>query len=288
MARVHPIKGDNNQYGIFDNFTDTAVFPLEISNGEISSTTFSFKGGKVTEMDHKVAELIHAMDRKGTITKKSDGETIILDCSGIFNEAPFEFVQNIDEFNGVVKVNFKTGQVHFFEKLHQAATFTWTPKSVDHFEFRKEGRHPKSSHKIFSEVMQRSGFMFSEVFNHESCMSLTVDNMTEGLIGNLIINTFVGQRGQKYHRGIKMIQDSSTYIWPYLWADQELFNIKMGTDHKYKSIQFVCPIMKEWAENEFEGGITSPIILKVHRGRGRNHTPELTVSVTHQLANITQ
>jgi hypothetical protein len=287
-ARTHPIKADQNRFGIFDSVTNTAVFPLNIKDGEISDKTFSFSGrGKVNEMDHKLGEMIHTMSKKGAITKKSDGESTILDCSGIFKSEPFSFVNNLQNFNGIVKLNFKNEKIFFFEALEEVPSFTWTPKSKDHFEFRKDGRHPQSSHKIFSEIMQRSGFMFSEVFSHEACMNLVVENMSEGTIGNLVMSTFVGERGKKHHRGIKMIQDSSTYIWPYLWTDQKVLDIEMGTDHKYRSIKYVCPTMKNWA-TQFSGGISEPVIIKICRGRGRNHTRDVTVSITHQLMEIEQ
>jgi hypothetical protein len=287
-TRTHPIKADKNSFGIFDSVTDSAVFPLAIKDGEIGNQTFSFTGkGKVNEMDHKLGEMIHTMSQKGAITKHSNGESTVLDCSGIFKSAPFDFVTKLGNFNGIVKINFKTGKVNFFEELEEPATFTWTPKSTDKFEFRKDGRHPLSSHKIFSEIFQNSGFMFSEVFSHESSMSLVVENMNEGLIGNLVMNTFVGQKGQKYHRGIKMVQDSSTYIWPYLWGDQSALQIDMGIDHKYRSVKFVCNTFKQWAK-QFEGGIPSPVILKLQRGRGRNYTKDMNISITHQLMDVVE
>jgi hypothetical protein len=286
MPRVHPFKSSND-FGIFDDVTNTAVIPLVIVDGVINTETFCFNGkSKIADMDHKLGEMIHSMNRKEDITKKSDGENIILDCSKIFKNKPFNVVEGIRDFNGIVKLNFRTGKIDFFGKLENPQTFTWRPKSTDGFEFRKDGRHPQSSHKIFSEVFQRSGFMFSEVFSHQSNMNLVVENMSEGLIGNLVMNTFIGEKGKKSHRGIKMVQDSSTYIWPYLWADKDVFKFTMGTDYKYRSIQYVNNTMKQWS-NQFDEKINYPVILNISRGRGKNHTEDVTISVTHEWLELT-
>ncbi|MEO5348939.1 MAG: hypothetical protein H7836_04775 [Magnetococcus sp. YQC-3] len=281
MSRVFPFNAVNadseNQIAIFDNLTETAVFPLSIVDGEISKETLVFAGKtRVSDIDHKLSEMMTVMN-KGFI-KSSEDDRTILDCSPLFNDQ-FQSIKQLTEFQGYVKLNFKTGKMSLFEEI-DPVTWTFNPNGVDSFEFHKEGRHPQSSHKIFAEVMQKSGFFFSQVFTHESMMVTTVDNFSKGIVGELVMNTFVGLAGQKYHRGIKMIQDAGSYVFPYLWESDNMFNIKMGIGHRYQNIQFVCPIMTKWGK-KFET-ISTPIIMKITRGRGNNHTPAVTVSITHQ------
>lgn len=284
--RVHPIKA-NNGYGIFDLMTNSVVFPLEINDGVISNETLTFTGkNKTTEVNHKLGEMIHLMNNKDHFKMSTDGETSILDCSGIFENAPFSFLKQIKNFNGIIKVNFQSKQVHLFEKVEQPVVWKWSPKSADKFEFKKEGRHPQSKHKIFSEMLEGPGHIFSEIFAHEASASIVVEDMKTGIIGNLMMNTFIGDTGKKFHRGVKTVQDMASYIFPYVWQNDEVLRISMGTNHRYKGVQFVSNLMKKWASPI--AGVDYPVILNMKRGRGRNHEKELNLSITHALIDITQ
>jgi len=282
--RTHPLRDDQKEFGIFDKVTASAVFPIQIIDGIMKRETFTFKGqNRVAETDHKLNDMIHSMNYKGTVIKHSDGETTTLDCGGIFKSPPFEFIQKLQDFTGIVKVNFNSGNIFLFEKVKDAISFEWSTEIKDSFKFKSDGRHPQSSHKIFSEIFKRSGFMFSEIFGHESCIHLVVENMSEGIIGDLIMKPFVGEKGNRHLRAIKMIEDAGSYIFPYIWGNQPMLKINMGIDYKYLSTQFICPLLETLTKENFEEEITNPVILRMSRGRGRNHTDNVTFNITHQL-----
>ncbi|MBC8427398.1 MAG: hypothetical protein H8D97_00755 [Proteobacteria bacterium] len=283
--RVHPIKADNG-FGIFDFMTNCAVFPLEIQDNEISNETLVFTGkSRTSEVNHKLGEMIHSMNNSDGFEVKTNGETTVLNCSKIFKTSPFSDIHQIGNFSGIIKIDFQNEKFYLFEKV-DLVVWTWTPKTTDKFEFRKDGRHPQSSHKIFSEFFSGPGFMFSEIFSHESNANIVVEDIKRGIIGNLAMNTFIGETGKKFHRGIKTVQDMVTYIFPYIWQNDEVLRVSMGTNHRYKSVQFVSKLMQNWVSSI--DGIEAPIILNMKRGRGRNHEENIKLSITHVQANVQQ
>ena len=287
--RLFPFNGSNG-VGQFDPLTGIVVFPLVIKDGNISNETLQFMGSnKSGNIDHQLGEMISIMGEKSFI-KNTDGNKTILDCSGLFDDARFQQIKNIQNFSGYVSLNLKETQqadpskpaFHFFEEIENAQEFiwTWTPQSVDKFEFHSEGRHPLSTHKIFAEVMQDGGFFFTQIFPQETTAIFTVENFTKGIIGRMKMNTFVGEPGRKTHRGEKMLGDAASYVLPWLWENNNIFEIKKGVNHRFKSIQMVCPIIQRWSKDW--GNISNPIMLKLTRGRGEKHTDEVTVQITHQ------
>jgi hypothetical protein len=287
--RSHPLSAGGNNFCVFDPMTNSGVFPLTIVNGLVSNETITFEG-KTAEIDHKITEMLHSMNKKGSLSQRSTEETSILDCSAVFNEEPFNIVKRIDDFKGFVKVDFKTNKIYLYRELDEPVSVQWNTKNTDKFSFRNDGRHPNSSHKIFSEIFNHGGFMFSEIFSHESNMTISVQNFSKGIIADLAMNTFVGDPGKKFHRGIKMVQDMATYVFPYIWPQgSPLLKTQMGTGHKYQKIEFVSTNMRSWSTNfAGEDEIDSPIILNVRRGRGRNHTDNVTVSITHQQVELVE